>query len=281
MMSWHTLARDGLVLHGRDLGSGPAVVFQHGLTGHEAQVADAFPADLAVRRLTLECRGHGRSPQGPTDALSLDRFARDVLAFADQQGVARFVAGGISMGAAIALRLAHLAPERVQALVLVRPAWTCGAAPQNMAPFVELAGWLRQADPVQAQRGFEATPTVAQLRQTGPDNLRSLQRLFDTPDRHATADLIEAIARDGPGLVLEDLHRLRRPTLVVGHALDAVHPLSTACVLADAIPGARLQRIIPKAVDLAAHLADLHAAVREFLLPLTTPTTATTAAPST
>lgn len=268
-MTWHPFEIDGVALQGRDLGSGPAVIFQHGLTGNEAQVAECFPADLPLRRLTLECRGHGRSQQGPADALSIDRFARDVLAFADGRGIETFVAGGISMGAAVALRLAHIVPERVQALILVRPAWMWWAAPINMAPFVELAGWLRRADPAHARLDFDKSPTVAQLRETGPDNLRSLQRLFDAPDPVATADLIETIARSGPGMEYWDLYRLRLPTLVVGHDLDAVHPLATAKVLADAIPGASLQRITPKAVDLTRYLNDLSGALRDFLRAVT------------
>ncbi len=42
-MTWTSFERDGLELHGRDLGEGPAVLFQHGLGGSEAQVAEVFP----------------------------------------------------------------------------------------------------------------------------------------------------------------------------------------------------------------------------------------------
>jgi pimeloyl-ACP methyl ester carboxylesterase len=268
---WHGFERDGVSLWGRDVGQGPAVVFQHGLTASEAQTAALFPdegAGVGVRRLTLDCRGHGRSGQGAVAGLSIDAFARDVLAFADRQGVGCFVAGGLSMGAALALRLAHLVPERVTGLVLVRPAWAWQAAPANMAPFTELARWLRQPDPAEARRGFDASPTAEHLRREAPDNLASLHRLFDAPDRLATADLIGAIARDGPGLESGDLQRLRVPTLVIGHGVDAVHPLATAALLADRIPGARLQHITPKAADLSAHLAELRQALQDFLTHL-------------
>ncbi|RUV26747.1 alpha/beta hydrolase, partial [Mesorhizobium sp. M1A.F.Ca.IN.022.04.1.1] len=50
-----TLLRDGATLHMTDTGEGLAVVFQHGLGGGEAQVAQTFPAGF--RRITLECRG--------------------------------------------------------------------------------------------------------------------------------------------------------------------------------------------------------------------------------
>jgi len=56
-MTFRIFDREGLKLRYRDLGDGPCVPFQHGLGGTESQVADIFPAELQVRRLTLECRG--------------------------------------------------------------------------------------------------------------------------------------------------------------------------------------------------------------------------------
>lgn len=112
----HVLRRDGLELVGHDVGEGLAVVFQHGLGGDEAQIAESFPPQ-GFRHLTLECRSHGGSDKG--SRFSIAAFADDVLAFADDRGLERFAIGGISMGAAIALRIAIIAPERVSALLLV------------------------------------------------------------------------------------------------------------------------------------------------------------------
>src|ERR1700692_1876788 len=108
------------------------MLFQHGLGGDERQVAEVFPDDFGCRRLTLECRGQGRSEPGPLDRFSMAAFTTDALAFLDQRGVGPFAAGGISMGAAMALRLAVMAPERVRALVLARPAWMTEPAPANL-----------------------------------------------------------------------------------------------------------------------------------------------------
>ena len=67
-----------------DEGHGAPVVFQHGLGGDAAQVAEIFPADAAGlwRRLTLECRGHGRvAHRAHAEPLRHpDGFAEDVLA---------------------------------------------------------------------------------------------------------------------------------------------------------------------------------------------------------
>ncbi|TIQ18086.1 MAG: alpha/beta hydrolase, partial [Mesorhizobium sp.] len=134
-----TLLRDDATLRISDSGDGLAIVFQHGLGGGEAQVAQAFPSGPGLRRITLECRGHGASGLGSRRPFSLSMFADDVVAAADQAGLDRFVAGGISMGAAIAMRLACRHPERVAGLLLVRPAWIFDDAPVNLRPIAEVA----------------------------------------------------------------------------------------------------------------------------------------------
>src|SRR5689334_22476369 len=105
-MSFATFERDGIELRYVDIGEGPPVLFQHGLGGDAAQVAEVFPALPPSRRVTLECRAHGASQSGPLASLSIATFTDDVAALADRLGLGRAVAGGISMGSAIALRLA-------------------------------------------------------------------------------------------------------------------------------------------------------------------------------
>ena len=59
---------DGVRLVLSVAGSGPAMVFQHGLCGDAGQAAQVFPDGFT--RLTLECRGHGASEAGALDRLS-------------------------------------------------------------------------------------------------------------------------------------------------------------------------------------------------------------------
>jgi pimeloyl-ACP methyl ester carboxylesterase len=106
-----------------EAGEGPDFVFQHGLCGDSGQTAEVFPDDAPFRRVTLECRGHGRSEAGEPAHLSIATFADDVAAMIEMQRGAPVILGGISMGAAIALRLAVKRPQLVRALVLARPAW--------------------------------------------------------------------------------------------------------------------------------------------------------------
>jgi pimeloyl-ACP methyl ester carboxylesterase len=71
----------------------------------------------------MNARGHAPSNDIDPAKATFDTFADDVIALADQLELARFVVGGISLGAATALNLAIRYPRRVTALVLCRPAW--------------------------------------------------------------------------------------------------------------------------------------------------------------
>jgi pimeloyl-ACP methyl ester carboxylesterase len=249
-----------------DRGTGPAVVFQHGLGGNAAQVAEVFPdADGLWRRLTLECRGQGASPPDPQNRYAIRTFAEDVLRLADERQVERFVAGGISMGAAIALHLAVHHPGRVTALILARPAWLFAPAPANMAPFAEVARLLGTPDGLAR---FDAGETAVTLAREAPANLSSLRGFFTRANPEATAALLGAIATDGPGVTQAQAAALALPTLVIGHGRDLVHPLAYAEGLAATIPGAQLVEITPKATDGARHAAEFRSALRRWLKSL-------------
>ncbi len=256
---------DGISLRYRDVGDGPAVIFQHGLGGDEAQVASVFPDAPPVRRITLECRGNGASEFGPVSALLIATFADDVLALADHLGLVRAVIGGISLGAAIALRLAVSHPGRFGGLVLARPAWVCAPGPENMAPYGEVGSLLGRFTPDEAARRFQVGATATRLAREAPDNLASLLSLLRRTDGQPFGRLLTAIAADGPGVTEGDLRNLRLRTLVLGNAMDFAHPIAYARRLADLIPDAQFVELPLKATDRSAFDARFRAAVADFL----------------
>lgn len=264
-MSFARFERGGIALRYEDVGKGPAVIFQHGLGGDAAQVAEVFPSTSPSRRVTLECRAHGGSQSGSLTGLSIATFTDDVAALADRLDLRRAVAGGISMGAAIALRLAVTRPDLVKALVLSRPAWLFAPAPDNMAPIALVGDLLRKHALPIARDIFEQSQVARRLARDAPNNLVSLRGFFANHDPATRAALLGSIARDGPGVTESEARRIAVPTLVIGTAEDAIHPLAFAEALAGMIPGATFVRITSKSVDPARHAAEFRAALSDFL----------------
>ncbi|MBB3313267.1 pimeloyl-ACP methyl ester carboxylesterase [Rhizobium sp. BK196] len=257
--------RDDANLSVYDCGTGQALLFQHGLGGNEAQVAQVIPEGHDWRRITTECRGHGSSTLGTRRPFSIAMFAADVLAAADEKGIDRFIAGGVSMGAAIALHLAKTYPERVMGLILVRPAWWFARAPDNLAPIREIAALLRSHSTGDGQTLFARSATAGRLRMEAPDNLASLLGYFERPDARTFADVLCDIASDGTGVSLEDAENLSVPALVLGNRQDAIHPLAVARLLADTLPNAHFLEVPAKAADAEAHFAAVRTVIQQFL----------------
>ncbi|AZO56053.1 MULTISPECIES: alpha/beta hydrolase [unclassified Mesorhizobium] len=259
------MLRDDAALRVFDTGQGLPIVFQHGLGGDAAQVALNFPDSPSRRRLTVECRAQGGASAGSKRPFSIAMFADDVLAAADAAAMERFVAGGISMGAAIALHLAARYPDRVSGLVLVRPAWTFDAAPQNMQPYVEVAELIRRLPLAEARAAFTSSATAAHFHDEAPDNLASLLGFFERDNATVFAEVMQAIANDGPGVTRAEAAGLAMPTLVIGSGIDLVHPLATARELAETIPNPIFTEVTPKAIDKDRHFAEIRAAIGGFL----------------
>jgi pimeloyl-ACP methyl ester carboxylesterase len=258
-----SIERDGLSLAAYESGGeGLPVVFQHGLCGDIAQVAEAFPDDAEFRLVGLECRGHGASEAG--GVFSTATFADDVIALIERIGKP-VVLGGISMGAAIASRVAVLRPGLVRGLVLARPAWVVEAAPENMRPNAEVGALLSRLPPAEARAQFMAGETHATLERDAPDNLASLKSFFTRDPADITARLLRAISADGPGISEADLARMDVPTLILATDRDFIHPLAHAESLAHLIPNARLTEMTPKAVSKPGYISDFHSALRAFL----------------
>ncbi len=247
-----------------EAGQGSPMLFQHGLCGDARQPVDVFPLD-GFRCITVECRGHGGSEAGDPEVFGIETFADDIAATLDGLQAGPLPVGGISMGAAIALRLAVTRPDLVSALVLARPAWISARGPENMRPNAEVGALLLQHDAAEARRIFEASRTAARLSVEGPDNLASLRGFFARTPLLVTAALLTRISKDGPGVTQEQVASLTVPTLVIGHERDIVHPIAMARELAALIARSRLSIIPPKADDPEGYRTAFRASLRTFL----------------
>ncbi|MFO1141638.1 MAG: alpha/beta fold hydrolase [Amaricoccus sp.] len=246
-------------------GDGPAVLWQHGLGAPFEQPLAVFP-DLPLTRVTLACRGHEDSDLGPPADLSIATFAKDALALVDHLGIETLAAaGGISLGAAISLRLAAYHPRRVRRLVLARPAWVDGPALEGQQGYVEAGRQLELHGAVEGLARFRASPLLRSIEAASPDNAKSLLGYFSRSRPETTMALLARLPKDWPGVPPSMLGAIGQPTLVIGNGEDIVHPLAYARELAGAIPGARLEVIPSKTVDPAGYASAFRAALARFL----------------
>jgi pimeloyl-ACP methyl ester carboxylesterase len=259
------ITADGCALVYEDSEAGVPVLWQHGLGGDRKQPADVFPENSGLRRITLECRGHGESQLGEPARLSIAQFAEDALGLLDHLGVERAVIGGISMGAAIGLRLGVTHPERVDGLILARPAWVDEAAPVTMRPYLAVAQLLRVHGREEGLRQFEQSAELAEVDAVSPDNAASLRGFFSREDKAGTVELLSRIPKDGPGVSLLEIAAIKVPTAIIANGEDYVHPLRYAERLRELIPGAALRVITSKTVDAALYRLQFREALRLFL----------------
>lgn len=240
------------------------LIFHHGLTGDASQPAEVFPSGIGWECITPEARGHGNSPAGPFEELSIATFTEDLAGFIP----APAAVGGISMGAAIALRLAVLRPDLVRALVLARPAWLDEDNPPNLAANALAGDLLRRYPPAEALSRFNAHPLARQVAEESPDNLASLQSCFTREPIAATAELLCRISAGGPGVTRAQIQGVSVPTLVIGTARDFVHPLPMARDLAALIPQGRFVEISAKTDSPERYREEFRAALADFLTRL-------------
>ena len=256
---------DGCAIDYVDEGDGVPVLWQHGLGATQAQAAEVFPRAPGFRRITMECRGHAGSELGAIEGLSIEQFTDDATRLLDLLGVSRAVVGGISLGAAIALRLAAFHPERVSALIIARPAWLDERAPERMQIYLDVAELLAQHGCEQGLQRLHASERYRQVMKESPDNAASMRSFFHRENPASTVALLGRIPAQGLGVTRKQMSRLALPTLVIANEGDYVHSVAMATEVAGLIPGAELKIIPSKNSARDAYIEAFKAALDEFL----------------
>lgn len=219
-------------------GSGPPLLWCHGVffpidvddastLGHVLGSLDQF---TVVR---WDARGHGRTPEREDAAAHRwDRMAEDVVALADALGVDRFLSGGISMGAAVALHAALRTPSRVAAMLLLALPTAWETRPPERARYLELLTLgTSDALAIHVERDFDALFLGAPWPASLVAMVAELRRASWTALERVIAGAAESDMPDRG-----DLSRLEIPILLRPWPNDAGHPLSTAEALAGLLP---------------------------------------------
>jgi pimeloyl-ACP methyl ester carboxylesterase len=229
-----------------DEGSGPLVLFGHGLLANK----EMFRAQIDALRdryrcVSIDWPAHGQSGWRAS-GFTFDDLVVDTIALLAQLGQTPAVLVGLSQGGMVFMRLAYTHPELVRGLVLLDT--TAGPEnPDSLPAYEQLALMIRDGDDATREQAVAAATMV----------------LFGEPWRTARPDLLAheqalmlQMPRDGGYLAAravfdrDDVHdrvgAIRTPTLVLTGEDDTATPPELGRRLADLVPGARFE-LIPRA----------------------------------
>jgi pimeloyl-ACP methyl ester carboxylesterase len=241
-----------------DVGTGPAVVLLHaGVCDRRMWAGHLTPlAEAGFRAIAVDLPGFGDAPEGEGESAPW----MDVHMTLNELGIERAALVGNSLGGAVAMRFAALAPARVWALVAI------SAPPPDLDPSPRLrAAWDAEGEAIDRGDVEGAVQAVVDAW-TQPDAPAELRELVAAMQRRALqlqmAAPEPAQAPDPIG-GLEGLTSIDVPALIVAGARDMPDFVESAGRMVGALPRARYE-----AIAAAGHLAPLETPdeFRELLL---------------
>ena len=249
-------------LHFTKRGTGTPFLFQHGLGAQLEQAQGLLSEIEGVELISMDCPGHGKSPLPPNKLPSFSWYTRILHELSEKLGVEQALVGGISMGAGISIRFALQYPEKVKALVLVRPAWLDRPNPENLSILLTAAGYMGSPS---GKNQFEQTESFTQLALELPLAAQSVLGVFGLHQQKEIPLVLRSMVGDAPFQAIEELNKIQVPCLIIGNEDDPLHPFSMTETLASHIPGSHLKKVVSRYIDNAQHKRTLTQIVSTFI----------------
>lgn len=233
-----------------DQGSGPAVILLHGFPLCRAMWQPQLKAlsGVGFRVIAPDLRGFGRSPL-PPGPVSMDAYADDIIALMDDLGLGRAAVVGMSMGGYVLFNLLERYPRRLAGAVFL----VTRAAADDAAGKERRSALARQVEEGRPQAVVEAFREILFASETLTESPQLVARvrgwLEATPAAGMIGGLLAMRERRDALSLLPDI---RVPALVLGAMEDRAVPAEHSRVIAEGIPGARLELLSG-----AGHLANL------------------------
>lgn len=256
---------NGAALHYEEAGSGPALLFVHGMAGFAGVWSDQMSrlAD-AFHTVAYDRRGHTRSPRGDVAEESVELHADDAAAVIQTLGLAPVVLVGSSGGARICIDVLRRYPHLVRGAVLSEPpvfSLSPTVAEEFLARVKPAVG--KALDSGEPSSAVDAFFTIIDpvFWASAPDNRKQAYR-ENLPAM--LADLQMPMYQ----LTTVDLARIDRPCLVLYGSASLPWFQQIAKIVAGAIPDCRLKELVGAGhATYATRPADFANAVRDFATP--------------
>ena len=224
-------------------GSGPLLVFAHGLGGNHVSWWQQVPHFRErYTCATFAHRGFAPSsalPGGPDPA----DYAGDLAALIDHLGASDVRVVAQSMGGWTSLEYALAYPDRVRALVLASTAGTIARVPALFAHPEQLPEWERQA--AAAVRALQAANIHVATGERMAREQPAAHFLYQEIDALSSVDKVKLRQKLHDGLVrpADALRTLDVPTLWLTGDEDIVYPPFLSDILAKLMPNARVAQV--------------------------------------
>jgi 3-oxoadipate enol-lactonase len=246
------------------LGSGPLVLFMHGIGGNRTNWHDQLPVfGEKFHAASWDARGYGASDDydGPLDFAD---FSRDLLRLLNHLKAARVHLVGLSMGGLIAFDFHATHPERVATLTICDSmSGMTGLSDEARREFIR----IRQEPLLNGKEPRDIAPVVAKTLVGKFAQPGSFERLVASMSALHKDSYLKTIAATTNYARTLELEKIAVPTHIIVGDEDTLTPPALSRSMAARIPGARLT-----VIKGAGHLSNIeqpeafNAAVLAFLL---------------
>ena len=239
-------------------------VLLHGLGGDRKQPLSLIGPVLADDAVVHapDARAHGSSTRIGDD-FRLDTLAAELVPGLPSGPLTIL---GISMGAALALRLAVRGDLDIERLVLIRPAFTDEPLPANLADFPVMGQLLQSKHSLpwasgarRAERAYRRTPGFRELEAASPLGAAGAIEQFRKPLAVQRAARLIEIPRN-VAFTASEIARMDVPATVIAAERDPVHPVAVARLWADGL-GAPLVTVGSRDESLRRYIAESREAI--------------------
>ncbi|MDF5723630.1 MAG: alpha/beta fold hydrolase [Rhizonema sp. PD37] len=240
----------GLVKDGPRWRSQPVAFIIHGGPGadHTPDKPTFSPLSHKMQLVYFDHRGQGRSARGAKETYTLDNNVEDMEALRQYLGLDKIVVLGSSYGGMVALSYAIRYPQNVSHLIVIST--------------VADSRFLIRAQEILAKRGTEEQKAIAQRLWDGLfENEEQLSEFFQvmipmysfTYDPNSPPQVLNQMILSPDAInvafggflrsynVLDQLHKITSPTLVIGGRHDWICPPEFSEEIASKIPHADLR----------------------------------------
>lgn len=237
------------------------LVFLHGLGADHRQVEAMIVYD---RLITFDLPAHGEIPL-PLAQVTFSLMAHYVETKLIELHIDEYVIGGISMGAAVALRVALDQPDRCRGLLEIRPAWDCEGMPEsNQKMFRDIGSLLSVNNHIDAKQLYSESIDFIKFRKRYPYNAIRLIDLFEEKNAEINSRKYLEITKDRP-FDLTEVNQIKFPVSVIATRYDPLHSFALAKRLAKQLQIAEFSEIIAKPIDAIKHQQQLNHRIERFM----------------